>query len=337
MTLPPETLAELRRAGLVREKEPGVQVLTGGVSSDVWLVEDSGRKFVVKRSVPKLRVKAEWYADPARLRYEFLYLRTVADIVPGSVPRLLTSDPDSPVLAMEFLGDGFSNWKALMLGGEISPEHAAHAGEILGRIHAATTGNAAVRGIFDSMEFFLQLRIEAYLRATAEKQEPGLANLLLAEADRLAKHHECLVHGDYSPKNMLVSPDRFVVLDCETACYGDPAFDLAFVLNHLLLKALFHSGHRPDAIPRLRGAAEALRAAYSQAHARAAPAIEARVAHLLPMLLLARVDGKSPVEYLNSARQEHIRRFAPLWILRENSSLETSLHSYFAELPWNCP
>lgn len=224
-----------------------------------------------------------------------------------------------------------------MLGGKFSQEHAARAGEIPGRIHAATTGNAAVRGTFDSMEFFLQLRTEVYLHATAEKQEPGLANLLLAEANRLAKHHECLVHGDDSPKNMLVSPDRFVVLDCETACYGDAAFELAFVLNHLLVQALFHSGHRPDAIPRLRGAAEALRAAYSQAHARAAMAIEARVAHLLPMLLLARVDGKSPVEYLDSARREHIRRFAPLWILRGNSSLEALHSSCFAEPPGNCP
>ena len=48
-----------------------------------------------------------------------------------------------------------------------------------------------------------------------------------------------LVHGDVSPKNILVGPRGPVFLDAECAWYGDPAFDLAFCLNHLLLKCLW--------------------------------------------------------------------------------------------------
>lgn len=323
----------LQRSGLVSSSEPGFVPLTGGVSSDVWLVTDGGRRFVVKRSVPKLRVKAEWFSDPARLRYEFLYLQTVAGIVPDAVPALFTKEPDSRFLAMEFLGDGFENWKSRLLGGIVEPEQAACAGKILGTVHAATAHDPAVKARFDTMEFFTQLRIDAYLRATAEKQAPPVAEKIRAEADRLASHHESLVHGDFSPKNMMVGEKRFVVLDCETACFGDPAFDLGFVLNHLLLKALYHSQRSASTVAALAGAADSLHAAYSAANSSAAESVEVRTARLLPMLLLARVDGKSPVEYLEAPQQEHVRKFSRHWIPTGNQDLGTVIQNYFDTLP----
>lgn len=327
-----ETLDSIRSLGLIKSDTPSIQPLTGGVSSDVWLIEDAGRKFVVKRSVPKLRVKADWFSDPARLRYEALYIQTVAGIVPGAVPRLLTIDPDSPFLAMEYLGEEFCNWKQVMLSGNVQPAYAARAGEILGRIHSATTNDAKVAARFDTMEFFTQLRIDAYLRATAEKQSPEVAAAIRAEADHLSAHQECLVHGDFSPKNMLVSPDRFVVLDCETACFGDPAFDLAFLLNHLFLKALYHSMASPQLVGQLVGSVTTLRIAYTRAHPEAAQAIENRTARLLPMLLLARVDGKSPVEYLSPHLQEKIRLFAPYIIQQPETDLSALIERWFGSL-----
>ncbi len=322
----------MRSLGIIQSNSPGIQALTGGVSSDVWLIEDGSRKFVVKRSVPKLRVKADWFSDPARLRYEALYIQTVAGIVPEAVPKLFTTNPDSPFLAMEFLGGGFCNWKELMLGGDVRPAHAAQAGDILGRIHAATTNDASVASRFDTMEFFTQLRVDAYLRATAAKQIPQVAEEIRKEADRLTTHRECLVHGDFSPKNMLVSPDRFVVLDCETACFGDPAFDLAFLLNHLLLKALYHSTSKPEVVADLMGSVASLRSAYAVAHPAQAQTVETRTARLLPMLLLARVDGKSPVEYLNPLQQEKIRGFAPGIILHPASGLGDLIERWFSNL-----
>lgn len=310
-------LEHLRAAGALGPGPAALEPMTGGVSSDVWLVRQEGRPpFVAKRSVARLRVKADWRADPARLRYEFLYLQTATAIEPGCVPRLLSADPDAPVIAMEYLGAGFDNWKTLLLAGRIDGEQARRAGRILGRIHAATTTNAAVSALFPSMQYFTQLRIEAYLRAAAGLQPADAAAALHAEADRLAGHRECLVHGDFSPKNLLVSGDRLVMLDCETACIGDPAFDAAFLLNHLFLKGLYHSGRAAAraALPALRGAAEAFQAAYAQEQPARAEAVLARAARLLPMLLLARVDGKSPVEYLGEEEREFVRQFARPWL-----------------------
>ena len=99
-----------------------------------------------------------------------------------------------------------------------------------------------------------------------------------------------------------------MILDAECAWYGDPAFDLAFVLNHLLLKGAW----QPQWRARYVDAFAALAAAYLAHVAWEAPAsCEARAAALLPALMLARIDGKSPVEYLTeSAQKDAVRAFA---------------------------
>ena len=206
-------LKKLRADGLVKSMDARMTAFGGGVSSDVWRVDDGTETFVVKRPVAKLRVAADWYADPARLVYEYRYLETVARLVPGVVPRVLNPDISGGYIAMEFLGEGFTNWKQDMLDGHAETLVAQRAATALAMIHQATRNDAAIRSRFDSLPFFSQLRIDAYLRATAQKH-PGLASQIEEEAQRLARSSECLVHGDYSPKNMLVSKDRFVVLDC---------------------------------------------------------------------------------------------------------------------------
>ena len=112
------------------------------------------------------------------------------------------------------------------------------------------------------------------------------------------------MHGDVSPKNILVGPEGPVFLDAECAWYGDPAFDLAFCLNHLLLKCVWV----PAAKEKLLQCFSALSSSYLQ---RFSPEnLEKRTASLLPALLLARVDGKSPVEYLDEAQRSFVRERA---------------------------
>jgi len=117
------------------------------------------------------------------------------------------------------------------------------------------------------------------------------------------------VHGDYSPKNMLISGPRLVILDCEVAWFGDPAFDVAFLLNHFMLKALYLSARR-DAFFAL---AQTAWTTYARELGDARSAEVGRTApRLLLMLMLARVDGKSPVEYLrdDASKKAAIRQFA---------------------------
>jgi Ser/Thr protein kinase RdoA (MazF antagonist) len=202
-------------------------------------------------------------------------------------------------------------WKTLLMRGEVVVSTAAEVGVRLGRIHAATARSEAVARAFATDALFHALRPAPYLLATAERH-PAAAGALIALTERTEATHLALVHGDVSPKNILVGPDGPVFLDAECAWYGDPAFDLAFCLNHLLLKCLVAR----DAAEALLASFAALTSGYLAGVDWEPPArLEERAASLLPGLLLARVDGKSPVEYLTGEAEKNIVRSAALPLL----------------------
>jgi aminoglycoside phosphotransferase (APT) family kinase protein len=208
-------------------------------------------------------------------------------------------------------------WKNLLRDGDIDVATAAAVGSTLGRIHAETADRADIAARFAADDIFYAIRLEPYLVATA-RAHPDLAVALerLVETTRTTKR--ALVHGDFSPKNILIGPAGPVILDAECAWYGDPAFDVAFVLNHLLLKGAW----RPQWRARYVDAFDALVAAY-RAHVRWEPwrVLDRRTAALLPGLLLARVDGKSPAEYLTDADKPAIRAFARALLVQPADSL----------------
>lgn len=293
--------------------DPSAAVFTplgGGVSCDVVKVECGKETFVVKRALEKLRVEDDWRADVGRNRYEHLYMEYVGSLLPGAVPRVFHANDTRGFFCMEWLGEGWRNWKDLLLTGDCRIAHAHEAGRILGSIHRQTFGDKKLLEVFDGTKNFTELRLDPYLLTTGQKH-PALRELFEAEAARIASTRTCLVHGDYSPKNILVRKDRMLILDCEVAWFGDPSFDLAFFLNHLHLKALHHA-------PEDRGLRELVGAAthayFSERNL--APDAEAELkratTRLLAMLMLARVDGKSPAEYLSACpeKQDFIRQFA---------------------------
>lgn len=314
-------LGLLRRDGLVRSSGARLSALTGGVSSEIYRVEDGPEVFVVKRALAKLRVRADWRADPGRTRFERLYLETVGQICPGSVPRVMAQGEG--YFAMEWLGEGWANWKSRLLAGDARVEDAATAGALLGRIHRETAGRPDLEALFDSGKNFHQLRLDPFFLAVAAKH-PVHRALIEHEVARLGAARECLVHGDFSPKNMLLSGSRLVVLDGEPACYGEAAFDLAFLLTHLLLKGLYHAPEDCGLAALFASAS----GAYRQER-RLAEAFATRTARLVLLLLLARVDGKSPVEYLTPAQEEALRRFV-LPRLPDPLSLEELAEEWFS-------
>ena len=280
--------------------------LSGGVSSDIWLVEDGDRRFVLKRARPKLDVPGDWYADTSRNRFEQDFIRYVGSFLPDAVPRILHADTEQNFFTMEYLGENYANWKSQLLDGKAEAAHAARAADILSAIHRHSWNDPEARRRFDSLANFRQLRIDPYLLTTG-KRHPLLQSLFEAEAERLANTSLCLVHGDFSPKNILIGPGRMVLLDCEVAWFGDPAFDLAFLLNHFFLKALLFNAN-PQ--PFLKLAETAWQTYQNAMDAELLQGLEQRTSRLLLMLMLARVDGKSPVEYLaDEPRRQVLRDF----------------------------
>jgi len=305
---PDALVASLRRMGLAGPGQPvALTALAGGVSSDIYRADLPGRSVCIKRALGKLKVAADWRAPVERNRYEVEWMRVAGEIVPAAVPPILGEDRDRGCFAMGYLDpDTNPVWKSLLRDGAIAAETAAAVGDTLGRIHAATADRADVAARFATDDIFYAIRLEPYLVATG-RAHADLAGRFadLVEVTRTTRR--VLVHGDFSPKNILIGAAGPVILDAECAWFGDPAFDLAFVLNHLLLKGAWRPAWRSAYVT----AYSALVRAYF-AHAGWEPpaALEARTAALLPGLMLARVDGKSPVEYLTAdADREAIRAF----------------------------
>ncbi len=282
--------------------------LTGGVSSDIWRIDLPSGPICVKRALAKLRVAADWRAPVARNLYEARWMRRADAAVPGAAPMVLGQDSETGALAMQYLPPAqHPLWKRELHAGRAEPDFAARVAQSLVRIHAATAADGSVAAEFPTDTIFFEIRLEPYLIAAA-RAHPDRAAALHALVATTEANRRALVHGDVSPKNILVGPAGPVFLDAECAWWGDPAFDLAFCLNHLLLKCLW----TPAATAGFLACFDALAAAYLAGVTwEPAEALESRAARLLPGLFLARVDGKSPVEYITEqGDKDRVRRTA---------------------------
>lgn len=320
----PQDHAQIRRslAGmrLLRPGEPVRFVpLSGGVSSEILRVETAGGRFCVKRALPVLKVAQRWEAPVARNRHEADYFDVVGAFAPAAVPRLLGRDSEGAIFAMEWLApETHRLWKTELLAGTADAAVARAVGAVLASIHARTASTPGLPERFATDPVFHALRLEPYLEATA-RVHPDRAAALTGLSRRTAATRRALVHGDVSPKNILVGPQGPVFLDAECAWFGDPAFDLAFCLNHLLLKAV----HRREGAGGYLATFAALATAYLEGVDWEPPAeVERRAATLLPGLGLARVDGKSPVEYLGEDERDLVRRVTRALLERPSDTLD---------------
>lgn len=279
-----------------------VRPLGGGISAIVLLAEWDGRAVVVKQPRAELAVEEEWVFDRARAVVESDCLSVLAERMPGAAPELVFADIDRFVLGMTAAPPGGVLWRDEHEQGVVDPGHTEQAARLLGRLHATTAGDAALAERFAAQWPLLQGRVEPYHRATA-RRHPELAARIEEEVARLLETRRCLVHGDFSPKNLIAYRDRMLMLDFEVAHWGDPAFDVAFLLALVLIDGIRHG----DA----SFTEQAVRfwELYS-ADAGAPGAEPADVVAELGCIVLARIDGKSRLPGLTNAVAERARGYA---------------------------
>lgn len=305
---PEELLRYLRERGHVGVSElPAITVLRGGVSNRTVFVErTSGESFVLKQALPKLRVQVNWECDPRRAHREALALRVLERFAPaGAITPLRFEDEAHHLLAMAAVPPPHEIWKSLLLAGQVDPGHVRQFGELLGRVHRESAKHLAeLPADLLDRSFFEALRIEPYY-AFAATRNPVAAPFYSTLIAETRAQQVALVHGDYSPKNILVHRERLVLLDHEVAHVGDPAFDVGFALTHLLSKAL----HLPAQREALLGVAIVFWETWRQAAGQVAAAagISSRAVRHTLGCLLARVDGRSPLEYLAPAERDQQR------------------------------
>jgi 5-methylthioribose kinase len=288
-------------------EEVTITPLAGGVSNRTVLVErPSGEAWVIKQALEKLRVAVDWFSSPQRIHREAAGMRALADLLPpGAVPHLIFEDHEHHLLAMQAVSQPHANWKSMLLAGDLDAYHVRQFGEILAAIHGRSHAEAGrLAPLFGDRSFFESLRLEPYYSYTAS-QHPEAQPFYDALLEETRHQQIALVHGDYSPKNILVHTDQLVLLDHEVIHWGDPAFDVGFSLTHLLSKAHYVTTHRHKFLLAAHF--------YWQSYTLALGDIDTwdgyesrSVRHTLACLL-ARVDGRSPLEYLTVEERDRQR------------------------------
>lgn len=285
-------------------------MLKGGVSNrTVFVARPTGERWVLKQALRRLRVEVEWLSAPERIEREALGMRWLAELLPpGSVPALVFEDPGPHLLAMTAVPDPHRNWKAMLLAGELDVDHVR---QFAGMLRAMHRGGVARReeaaDVFGDTTFFETLRLEPYYEYTATRV-PRAASFLRGVIEENRANRITIVHGDYSPKNVLVHDGRLVLLDHEVIHFGDPAFDIGFAMTHLLSKAHHVVAH----CARFAEAAELFWRVYEDGGP-----MEPRCVRNTLACLLARVDGRSPLEYLTE--EERCRQRTAVLNLMDDS------------------
>lgn len=277
-----------------------VEILAGGVSNLVLKASWGHESIVLKQSLPVLRVAAEWEFDQARILVERDCLQTLGELVPGSVPQVVFADDAAFILAMTLAPPGGSVWREQLAAGIVSPETVRQAARLLAEIQRTSASQSALlRPRFADLMPLYEGRIDPFHREVA-RAHPDLRDPIHREIRRLSSTREVLVHGDYSPKNFIAYGDYVLLLDCEVAHWGDPAFDPAFLLCHLMLDVLSPSGAAT-----IDSTAALL--AWHEYRAAGGLADQQAVIAELGCLMLARVDGKSPLANIPARLHDGIR------------------------------
>lgn len=276
--------------------EAEVEVLTGGVSNVVLAITTKDKKMVLKQALAELMVAQKWEADQRRAIVEANAIALFHKLSPNQVPNLVFLDPERFILILDRVPVGSTVWKSDLLSGVINPDVAHVLGTTLAQWHNFGEKDKAARMQFMEDSLFEQLRIDPFYRFVAAKNEllnPVITRLI----NELEGDKTTIVHGDFSPKNIMVGmDDQVYILDFEVTHVGNPVFDLAFLLAHLLCKRFRTDEPLEEKL--LSAAAERFISAYQQIR----PIASSLSLHTA-LIALARVEGKSPVNYLDTSKQ----------------------------------
>jgi aminoglycoside phosphotransferase (APT) family kinase protein len=307
-----EVVKYLKQEGLIKFDDVAlVEHLSGGVSCRVWKVTANTNRWVIKQALGKLDVKADWFSDVERIHREHEVMKQLELVIPDSnIPKILHVDYVNHIYLMTCAEEGVETWKELLMNGIFNTDTAKSAANILSEIHSQSHKiDEQVKAGFSDQKYFIQLRIDPFHRYLINKY-PELSKDINNLITELTEYKTCLVHGDFSPKNMLVEKSGNVVLiDYEVAHWGNPVFDLAYCLGHLMLKT-WHLKKSAEIIELI----SVFMANY-----------KGQISNLLPhlgLMLLARMDGKSPVNYIQDENLKQIIRTVGMnWIRGADSNL----------------
>lgn len=291
-----------------------VKYYGGGVSGTVALASYEDKSLIVKQALEKLKVKENWFSDPKRMVIEKDGNEVYHRIVPENTPAVYFYDEENYIYGREAAPEHCTMWKSDLLAGLLDFRVAEKAILSLAKVHDAIARDEEIKAKFMDKSFFYDLRISPYIERVVQHYpelrqfaEPIIANLMESSIT--------LVHGDYSPKNIMVDGSKIYILDFEVSHCGHPSFDLAFFSNHFLLKAVKNRAFADAYINMLRYMTGIY---FNTISYMDATDLEADTIKLWALLFLARVDGKSPVEYIAEDADKDLIRKTAFGVIENN-------------------
>lgn len=307
----------LIKAGITEKAdEPLIEHLTGGISSTVWRIVHNNNRWVIKQALGKLNVEEAWFSDVERIHREHEVMSALNYFVPkGAIPAVLHVDYTDHIYMMTCADEGAQTWKDILMKQNFSFSVAENAAYFLREMHRQSRNISAVdKTRFQDQKYFIQLRIDPFHRYLIKKY-PGLASSIQKLIDEVTLQKTCLVHGDFSPKNILVEKqDKIILIDFEVAHWGNPVFDLAYCIGHLMLKGWYLKKQKE-----ILELIEVFLAVNGEA-----------VNNLIPhlgLMLLARMDGKSPVSYIREENMKNVIREVAIKWIRDKAEETNALQS----------
>ncbi|MEO8960482.1 MAG: aminoglycoside phosphotransferase family protein [Ginsengibacter sp.] len=302
-----------------------IETLSGGISNSVLKISSGKSQFVLKQALHQLRVNTEWFSDVARSNVEKQALKFLPNIIPGITPQLIYEDESNYLFIMECAPESSVTWKSLLMRQDCNERIARKVGMILGRLHERTHDLQEAQELFRNKKFFYQLRIEPFFEFLQWKH-PDFKSEINQHIAHCLESESSVVIGDYSPKNILVNEENVMVIDFEVIHYGDSSFDLGFLTTHLLLKSLKFGKFRRLYYDVLR---EIVKGYFSHVHFSKRADLEALAVQQLAWIMLARVDGKSPIEYITEDSQKELIRVASYEILHNQMKTYEEVIDFF--------
>jgi hypothetical protein len=290
-----EALAILAAAGY----ETGNVLLTplpGGVSSEIHIAQIGSERVVVKSALEKLRVASDWHSDPIRILAEGDALRWFHCVTPHYVPDPIAITDSPPGLVIPYAPEPSVDWRTSLLSRitKSDVEITRQLRQILTQWHS-TSAKALSGTRLDDTNRLRTLRLEPFYQDMATSL-PEFNSVISDCITELLEQRTCMVHGDFSPKNVLLFEGGIWVLDAEVAHIGNPVLDYATMSAHLILKALFYRDS-----PESSEIAQSMIEVFLDTES-----VDKLPATLSPhtgVFLGVRAIGRSPAQYLSSHQQ----------------------------------
>ena len=288
-----------------QEKIIQYKKLTGGVSSEVYHVKTNKNNYCIKRSLKRLLVKKKWIANTNRIKFEYLWLKHCQNILKRNIPNTYEFNNKKKYIVMEYLKTSqYKTLKQLYFNKIININTIRSISKHLYKIHSKSSNYKTKKTFEGNYKNFYDLRLDPYFNEVG-RVYPKYKGYIKKINENYIKHSNTLVHGDFSPKNILVGKNKIIYLDAECCNFGDPVFDLVFFTNHLLIKSIFFKDKSQEFIKLY---ISFYKEYLSNLSTKNFNSYIDRIIKMTPIMLLSRVDGKSPVEYINKVKIKNIIR-----------------------------